>query len=83
MAMLQALQDGNLDRAEKIRSLFQPLENLRDSISPVRVLHAATQLAGIATTGPLVPPLSPVASRHESSIETAAKSLLDLGQPEF
>ena len=46
-----------------------PLEDLRDGISPLRVLHAAVHLAGIADTGPLLPYLANV---------TDAKQLADI-----
>ena len=41
--------------AESFRSRFLPLEDLRDAWGPARVLHAATELSGIATTGPIPP----------------------------
>jgi 4-hydroxy-tetrahydrodipicolinate synthase len=58
MALLRALKRGDIDEAQRIRALFIPLEDLRDRHSPLRVLHAAVELAGIADTGPLLPFLS-------------------------
>jgi dihydrodipicolinate synthase/N-acetylneuraminate lyase len=54
-SLLKALTRGDVYRAEQIRRLFLPLEDLRDAHSPIQVLHAAVDLAGIAATGPLLP----------------------------
>src|SRR5205085_2562400 len=53
MDLLRAAAAKDWAAAERIRARFAPLENLRDTISLVRVLHAAVQLAGIAETGPI------------------------------
>ena len=37
---------------------FCPLEDLRNKIHPIRVLHHAVAAAGIAETGPMQPMLS-------------------------
>lgn len=76
MAMLRAVKAGDFDAAERIRKQFAPLESLRDSINPVRVLHAAVSLAGIAETGPITPFWSSVSSADETAIAAAAKGLL-------
>ena len=76
MSMLRALRDRNFVEAERIRAIFAPLEALRDRINPVRVLHAAVRLAGIAETGPITPFWSPVAIADEPAIEQAARDLL-------
>ncbi|MDB5388215.1 MAG: Dihydrodipicolinate synthase family protein [Planctomycetaceae bacterium] len=73
--MLRAIQAQDFTTAERIRSQFYPLENLRDTINPVRVLHAAVQLAGIAETGPVIPLISPVDESHLPAIQAAAKTL--------
>jgi len=57
-ALLRALQRDDRKEAERLRALFIPLEDLRDTHSPLRVLHAAVELADIAKTGPLLPFLS-------------------------
>lgn len=56
--MLGAIQSGDYETAEQIRRWFTPLEDLRNEINPIRVLHHAVQEAGIAKTGPLPPFLS-------------------------
>ena len=50
----------NWDRATELRRHFMPLEDLRDAWGPARVLHHATELAGIAPTGPILPFVSPL-----------------------
>lgn len=58
MRILAAITAGDFARAQKVREAFLPLENLRESHSPIRVLHAAVGLAGVAQTGPVYPMLS-------------------------
>ena len=74
--MLQALKDGNLDAAESIRRTFVPLEDLRNDINPIRVLHAAVAEAGIAETGPILPLLDEVDEKSRVEIGAAARQLL-------
>jgi len=77
--LLLAIQAGNWDEAETIREKFLPLEQLRDSLGPITILHRATELAGIAQTGPVSPLLSePNASIREkiaASIEQIRASI--------
>ncbi|MFP6675030.1 MAG: dihydrodipicolinate synthase family protein, partial [Pirellulaceae bacterium] len=47
MQMLQAIKGGDLAKADEIRQIFSPLEDLRNSINPIRVLHSAVTLTGI------------------------------------
>ena len=53
-------------RAETLWADFKPLEDLRDGWGPARVLHHATELAGIARTGP-IPPFVSALERPSSS----------------
>ncbi len=76
MDFLHAVRAGDIARAEEIRAVFRPLEDLRNRIHPIRVLHAAVALAGIAETGPIVPLLSPVDPSDEPEIADAARTLL-------
>lgn len=73
--MLKAIQADDLDTAEKIRQTFEALENLRNSINPVRVLHDAVTLAGIADMGPALPLLSNLSGAEK---ENVAKTAIDL-----
>lgn len=74
--MLEALRKEDFETAERIRRQFAPLESLRDTINPVRVLHAAVALAGIAETGPITPFWSPVEAADEAPIRQAATELM-------
>lgn len=74
--LLKAVQSGNLDRAREIQALFEPLEDLRNGINPVRVLHEAVKLAGIADTGDALPLLSGITRSEEELVKTAAQNLL-------
>jgi dihydrodipicolinate synthase/N-acetylneuraminate lyase len=74
--MLEAMRNENWADAERTRKIFQPLEDLRNAINPIRVLHEAVRLAGIADTGPLLPLLSNVAESDHPRISDAAKQLL-------
>lgn len=74
--MLAAIRGGRWEEAESIRAIFEPLEDLRNGISPIRVLHEAVAAAGIADTGPILPLLSNVEEGHRPAIASAARSLL-------
>ena len=76
MKMLAALKAGDYETAETIRQTFEPLENLRNAINPIRVLHTAVAEAGIADTGPILPLLNDVSKNERANIADAAKTLL-------
>lgn len=73
----EAVQNGNLDRAREIQGTFRPLEDLRNGINPVRVLHEAVELAGIAKTGPHLPLLSGLTDAEKAEVKDAAVALLE------
>ena len=75
MRILALCKDGRWDEAEEERAQFLPLENLRDAHSPIRVLHEAVTLAGIADMGPMLPMLSNIAEEHRAPIREAALAL--------
>ena len=74
-SMLTALNEGENNRAEEIRGIFRPLEDLRNEINPVRVLHEAVALAGIAETGPHLPLLSSLSGTQRDAVRTASQEL--------
>lgn len=80
MSMLRAIKAGDFDTAEEVRETFVPLEDLRNSINPVRVLHTAIGLAGIADTGPIIPLLSEIPDKDRAAIRDAARQLLEAEQ---
>lgn len=77
MQMLATLQAQDYDRAEQIRATFRPLEDLRNALSPIRVLHESLPLSGIAETGPLAPLLSNLEQHHHAAVAEAARALLE------
>jgi len=74
--MLRAIQAEDFAKAETIRRIFQPLEKLRNTLNPIRVLHEAVTLAGIGDMGPMLPLLSNLAAGHHSEVQRAATDLL-------
>jgi dihydrodipicolinate synthase/N-acetylneuraminate lyase len=75
MRILALCKDGRWDEAEEERAQFLPLENLRDAHSPIRVLHEAVTLAGIADMGPMLPMLSNLAEALRPPVREAALAL--------
>jgi dihydrodipicolinate synthase/N-acetylneuraminate lyase len=75
-ALLAALKAGDHARAETLRAAYIPLEDLRDALSPIRVLHEAVRLAEIADTGPILPLLSNLEPEHHEKVKQAAQDLL-------
>ena len=76
MKMLEALKAKDYETAESIRRTFESLENLRNAINPIRVLHTAMAEAGIADTGPILPLLHEVTDHERANIAVAARELL-------
>lgn len=76
MDLLRAIDAKDYDRAEQIREIFLPLEDERNTHSPILVLHHAVALAGIAQTGPVLPLLTELPDELLPGIEKAAKELL-------
>ncbi|MDA7917920.1 dihydrodipicolinate synthase family protein [bacterium] len=74
--MLTAINSGNLDLAKNIRGIFRPLEDLRNEINPIRVLHEAVAAAGIGQTGPALPLLSSLEPNDTSRVGECARKLL-------
>jgi len=74
--LLKAILARNWAEAERLRALFVGLEDLRNSINPIRVLHAAVTLAGVADMGPILPLLSPIDDGQKRLVAAAAKALL-------
>ena len=80
MDMLAAIKAGKYAEAEELRKQFLPLEDLRNNIQPIRVLHRAIGLAGIAEMGPLLPMLGELTSTDESAVAVAARQLVKWNQ---
>jgi dihydrodipicolinate synthase/N-acetylneuraminate lyase len=73
--MLHAIKAKRYEEAEAIRRFFSPLEDLRNEINPIRVLHEAVSLAGIAKTGPLLPLVSALDESARERISAALKKM--------
>jgi dihydrodipicolinate synthase/N-acetylneuraminate lyase len=74
--LLSLLKNQRFEEAEKIRSAFLPLEDCRDAMGAIRVLHDAVTLAGIADMGPILPLLSNLEPAERARVVPAAKALL-------
>ncbi|HET7731759.1 MAG TPA: dihydrodipicolinate synthase family protein [Usitatibacter sp.] len=74
--ILQLLKAERYDEAEKIRAAYIPLEDERDARGPIRVLHDAVTLAGIADMGPLLPMISNLEAAERGPVQSAAQALL-------
>jgi dihydrodipicolinate synthase/N-acetylneuraminate lyase len=75
MKILALCKAGRWDDAEEERRAFLPLEDCRDSFSPIRVLHDAVTLAGIADMGPMLPMLSNLPESQRGPVRAAAVAL--------
>ncbi|TCT07136.1 dihydrodipicolinate synthase family protein [Paralcaligenes ureilyticus] len=76
MELLRAIQSGNFLEAEQLRAAYMPLEDCRDALNPIRVLHDAVTAAGIADMGPMLPMLSRLDSKHQAHLGVISKALL-------
>lgn len=74
--LFEALERQQYGRAATLRSKFIALEDLRDSWGPAIVLHHATELAGIARTGPIVPYVSALEDNQLSTLQAVVTELI-------
>jgi len=74
-ALLNSCAEHNWSAAEALRAEFMPLEDLRDAWGPARVLHHATELAGIASTGPIPPYVSALTAEQLKELAPVAERL--------
>ncbi len=75
MRLLKALKEREVKVAEDLHARFLPMEDLRESISLIRVLHDAVTLSGIADMGPHLPLLSPSPADRMAEIREQADVL--------
>ncbi|MBX3423372.1 MAG: dihydrodipicolinate synthase family protein [Pirellulaceae bacterium] len=78
--MLRKLQAGDDAGAELIRRQFAELEELRNRIHPITVLHQAVTSAGISDTGPVQPLLGELPPDRLDEIAAATGCLLAIEQ---
>ena len=74
--LFEALVREDYDRADVLRSRFIPLEDLRDALGPARVLHHATELAGIAKTGPIAPYITALSDEEKAVLRPVVEALI-------
>jgi dihydrodipicolinate synthase/N-acetylneuraminate lyase len=74
-AIFEAARRGAWGEAETMRARFMPLEDLRDAWGPARVLHHATELAGIAPAGPIPPYVSSLEIPQLEQLAPVAREL--------
>lgn len=74
-ALFEACARNDFEAAGKLRAEFLPLEDLRDSWGPARVLHHSMELAGIARTGPIPPYVSPLSAEQIEQLRPVAETL--------
>jgi dihydrodipicolinate synthase/N-acetylneuraminate lyase len=74
--ILALLKAKRWEEAEKIRAAYIALEDQRDARGPIRVLHDAVTLAGIADMGPMLPMISNLEAAERGAVQSAASALL-------
>lgn len=75
-ALLQALQDGDEQAAGSLREKFMPLEDIRDELGQIAVLHEAVTLAGIADMGPMLPMMTNPTESDRARIRPVVERLM-------
>lgn len=75
MALLAAIRRGDWTAAERLRAAYLAMEDMRDAISPIRTLHDAVSLAGIAEMGPMLPLMSNLDPEQQSRVKPVAQAL--------
>jgi dihydrodipicolinate synthase/N-acetylneuraminate lyase len=76
MRILSLLKAQRYDEAQKVRAAYLPLEDQRDALGPIRVLHDAVTLAGIADMGPVLPMIANLEAAERRAVQPAALALL-------
>jgi dihydrodipicolinate synthase/N-acetylneuraminate lyase len=76
--LFEACAREDFETARRVRARFLPLEDLRDTWGPARVLHHATELAGIAKTGPITPYISALNDQQLEVLAPVAQTLVEL-----
>ena len=75
-AVFSACCAADYAEADRIRSRFLDVEDLRDAWGPARVLHHALELAGIACTGPIPPFVSELSPEQKTQLAPVVQELL-------
>jgi dihydrodipicolinate synthase/N-acetylneuraminate lyase len=75
MELLRLLGLKRYAEAQTVRAHYMPLEDWRDQINPIRVLHDAVTLAGIADMGPMLPLMTGLDESDKGRVGAAARTL--------
>lgn len=75
--LIAALRRGDERTASAVHRRFLPLEDLRDAIGPISVIHDAISLLGIADMGKLMPFLCNISQDSRDEVALAARELHD------
>ena len=75
-AVLDGLKGHNRAAVARALEAIRPLELLRERINPIRVLHDAVTISGIADMGPILPMLSPTGPAERKEIAAAVAVLM-------
>ncbi len=75
-AVFSACRAGDYAEADRIRSRFLDLEDLRDAWGPARVLHHALELGGVAASGPIPPFVSELSPQQMQRLRPVVQELL-------
>ncbi|MBI1777338.1 MAG: dihydrodipicolinate synthase family protein [Proteobacteria bacterium] len=75
-AMLQACRRKDWAAAERLRQFFIPLEDFREKLSFITVLHEAVTLSGIADMGVVLPLLSNLEPQHHFALKKLVTALI-------
>ena len=76
MQLLSLLKQRSTTK-RKLSAPLHPAQDCRDGISPIRVLHDAVTLAGVADMGPMLPMLTGLEPAERAPcVEPVAKALL-------
>jgi dihydrodipicolinate synthase/N-acetylneuraminate lyase len=76
LAIHALCSEGRFDEAEPLRTRFIPHEDLRDSWGPARVLHASTELSGVARAGAIPPYISELSQAQWDQLRPVAEQLV-------
>lgn len=76
MRLLALLRAKRYEEAARVREAYIALEDQRDEKGPIRVLHDAVTLAGIADMGPMLPMISNLEPGERDAVKAAASALL-------
>ena len=74
--LLRCAAVGDWMGAESVRQRFVPLEDLRNEISPIRVLHRAVGCSGVLDPGPMLPLLGELETNEVDRIAVAVRQLM-------